>query len=201
MRLFSCRKEDLVTLRAKKTVQTTELTEALGRAQAVILSDYRGFTVAELAQLRGQLRGQDVTYTVAKNTLTRRALQAAGMEDAGAVLEGPTALAFLMGDLQGPARTLLDLSRARKPLPIKAMFLGNRFSPASAVEQLATLPSREQLYAQVVGGIAGPVVGLLSVLQGSVAGLAYVLQARVQQLGGAPEGSDPDGEMPDTAAA
>jgi len=106
-----------------------------------------------------------------------------------------------MGDLQGPARTLLDLSRARKPLPIKAMFLGNRFSPASAVEQLATLPSREQLYAQVVGGIAGPVVGLLSVLQGSVAGLAYVLQARVQQLGGAPEGSDPDGEMPDTAAA
>lgn len=190
-----------MTLRAKKTVQTSELTEALGRAQAVILTDYRGFSVAELAQLRGQLRGQEVTYTVAKNTLTRRALQAAGMEDAGTVLEGPTALAFLMGDLQGPAKTLLDLSRARKPLPIKAMYLGKRFSPASAVEQLATLPSREQLYAQVVGGIAGPVVGLLSVLQGSVAGLAYVLQARVQQLGGAPEGGDPDGGIPDTAAA
>jgi large subunit ribosomal protein L10 len=179
-------KEKPVTLRAKKTVQTTDITEALRQAQAVILTDYRGFNVTELAQLRGQLRGQDVRYMVAKNTLTRRALQAAGMEDPGAVLEGPTALAFLMGDLQGPAKTLLDLSRARKPLPIKAMFLGKRVAPPAGVEQLATLPSREQLYARVVGGIAGPVVGLLSVLQGSVAGLAYVLQARVEQLGGAP---------------
>ncbi|MGI8916653.1 MAG: 50S ribosomal protein L10 [Chloroflexota bacterium] len=183
-----------MTLRAKKTVQTSELTEALRQAQAVILTDYRGFTVAEMAQLRGQLRGQNVRYMVAKNTLTRRALQSAGMDDPGTVLEGPTALAFLMGDLQGPAKALLDLSRARKPLPIKAMFLGNRVSPPAAVEQLATLPSREQLYAQVVGGIAGPVVGLLSVLQGSVAGLAYVLQARVLQLGGAPDGGTPGAE-------
>lgn len=190
-----------MTLRAKKTLQTAELTTAFGRAQAVILTDYRGFTVAEMAQLRGQLRGQDVTYTVAKNTLTRRALAQAGIDDPGAVLEGPTALAFLMGDLQAPARALLDLSRARKPLPIKALYLGNRFSPADAVERLATLPSRDQLYAQVVGGVASPVVGLLSVLQGSVAGLAYLLQARVQQLGGAPSGGGPSGEPPIAEAA
>lgn len=183
-----------MTVRAKKQAQTTDLTEALRQAQAVILTDYRGFNVAELAQVRGQLRGQGVQYVVAKNTLTRRALQAAGMEDPGAVLEGPTALAFLMGDLQAPARTLLDLSRARKPLPIKAMFLGNRVSPPAAVERLATLPSREQLYAQVVGGVASPVVGLLSVLQASVAGLAYVLQARVDQLGGAPPSNSPETE-------
>ena len=189
-----------MTLRAKKTAQTADLTTAFSRAQAVIMTDYRGFTVAELAQLRGQLRGQDVTYTVAKNTLTRLALAAAGMEDPGAALEGPTALAFLMGDLQGPAKTLLDLSRARKPLPIKAVFLGNQFNPAGAVERLATLPSRDQLYAQVVGGIASPVVGLLSVLQGSVASLAYVLQARVQQLGGTPDGG-PGGEPPVAEAA
>lgn len=181
-----------MTLKAKKTAQTTDLMTSFGRAQAVILTDYRGFTVAELAQLRGQLRGQDVTYTVAKNTLTRRALAAAGMDDPGAVLKGPTALAFLMGDLRGPAKTLLDLSRARKPLPIKAVFLGNQLNPAGAIERLATLPSRDQLYAQVVGSIASPVVGLLSVLQGSVAGLAYVLQARLQQLGGTPDGSPRD---------
>jgi large subunit ribosomal protein L10 len=183
-----------MTLRAKKTVQTTELTAAFRQAQAVVLTDYRGFSVAELAQVRGQLRGHEVKYTVAKNTLTRRALQAAGMEDPGTVLTGPTALAFLMGDLREPARTLFELSRARKPLPIKGVILGNRMSPPTAVEQLATMPSRDQLYATVVGGIAGPLVGLLSVLQGSVAGLAYVLQARVQQLGGAPEGDIPGAE-------
>lgn len=181
-----------MTTRAKKDIQSAELTEALRRAQAVVLTDYRGFSVAEMADLRGRLRGQDVSYTVAKNTLSRRALQAVGItDDPGAALEGPTAMAFLMGDLQEPARTLMELSRARKPLPIKAMILGNRLNPPSAVAQLATMPSREQLYAQVVGGVAGPVVGLLSVMQGAIAGLGYLLQARVQQLGGEPEVSEP----------
>lgn len=172
-----------MTTRAKKDEQIAELSAAFRRAQAVVLTDYRGFTVSELAQVRNQLRPQQVVYTVAKNTLTRRALQAVGRDDPGTVLEGPTALAFLMADMQEPAKTLVGLSRARKPLPIKGMLLGNSVNPAAAVEQLASLPPREQLYAQVVGGIASPVVGLLSVLQSTVAGLAYVLQARVDQLG------------------
>ncbi len=176
-----------MTTRAKKSEQLATLTDALGRAQVVVLTDYRGFNVQELAQLRNELRPQQVQYMVAKNTLTRRAAQSVGLSDPGPVLEGPTALAFFWGDFQQPARKFLEMSRARKPLPIKAAIVGKQFTSPSAVEQLATMPPREQLYAQVVGGIAGPVVGLLGILQGTVAGLGYLLQARVQQLGGAPE--------------
>lgn len=176
-----------MTTRAKKDVQLAEITERLERAQAVVLTDYRGFTVKEIADVRNQLRPQQVQYMVAKNTLTRRAAASLGFGDPGTVLEGPTALAFLNGDLREAARTLVDLSRARKPLPIKALILGKQFADGAAVQQLATLPAREQLYAQVVGGIAGPLAGLVGVLHGTVASLAYLLQARAQQLGGAPE--------------
>lgn len=176
-----------MTTRAKKDVQLAEISEALRTAQAIVLTDYRGFSVAELADLRGQLRQEQVQYLVAKNTLTRRAVRQAGLPDAGQALEGPTALAFILGDLQGSARKLAELSRARKPLPIKAVMLGTQLSGPAALQQLATLPARDQLYAQVVGGIAGPVVGLLSVLQGAVTSLLYLLQARAQQLGDASE--------------
>src|SRR5690349_20314310 len=99
MRLISCplRREEkggVMTTRAKKDEQLAEITEELRKAQAVVLSDYRGFTVTELAQIRGELRPQQVRYMIVKNTLTRRAAQEVGLPEAGPLLEGPTALAF-----------------------------------------------------------------------------------------------------------
>jgi large subunit ribosomal protein L10 len=179
-----------MSTKAQKISQQHDLEVSFAKAQAVILTEYRGFTVKELAAIRNQLRPQDVRYMVAKNTLIRRAADHLGFSDPGVMLDGPTALAFLNGSIPAPARIFLDLSRARKPMPIKGAIVSKRFMGPEVVAQFTTMPPLEVIHAQVVGGIAAPLSGLVGVLQASVASLGYLLQARITQLGSA-DGATP----------
>jgi large subunit ribosomal protein L10 len=178
----------LAVTREQKGELVNELTDAFKGAQAVIITDYRGLPTAELASLRNQLRGMQASYHVAKNTLVVLALQQAGLPIPERLLEGPTAIAFLRADIAGPARTISAFFKD-KNLAIKGAIVGQTVYDATGVEQLATLPTREQLYANLVGALQGPAASLVGVLNGALSELVRTLQAKADQgeAGTAPE--------------
>ena len=166
--------------RERKDEIVIALVADLRAAQAVILTDYRGLPVTELAGLRNQLRGLHADYHVAKNTLVARALQAAGMPAPAALRVGPTAVAFLKQDLAGPAKVINAFFR-EKGIPVKGAIVGTEVYDARGVSELAELPSREQLYANVLGALQGPAASLVGVLQAALSELVYTLQAKAEQ--------------------
>ncbi len=170
------------TERKEKIIE--ELCQDLSRSTAAIVADYRGLTVSQIGELRSKLRDIGVEFHVAKNTLTARAAQKAGIVGMDPLLEGPTAIAFVTNDVIAPAKALADFARTSKIMTIKGAVLQGRVLNATQVEALATLPPREVLMARVLGGMQGPLVGIVSVLNGTVRSLAYILQARADQLSG-----------------
>ncbi len=170
--------------REDKNEMVSELTDDLKNAKAVIITDYRGLPTAELAGLRNQLRGMQASYHIAKNTLVILALQRAGLPTPENLLEGPTALAFLQADMSGPARTINAFFK-EKGLSVKGAIIGQSVYDAKGVEQLANLPTREQLYASVVGAIQGPASSLVGVLNGALSEFLRTLQAKAEQGEGA----------------
>lgn len=172
---------------ARKEAQVAELRELMERSSAVIVTDYRGLSVAAINDLRDQLRKAETEYHVAKNTLTALAARGAGIEGLDPVLEGPTALAFAFGDPTAPAKVLNEFARTSRILTIKAGLLNRRAISPGDVEALANLEPREVLLAKLLGGLNSPVASLVGVLQASLNQIAYVLQARIEQLGGAPD--------------
>lgn len=170
----------------KEKEQTVdELAALLERSQLTILAEYRGLTVAEMSALRTRLRESGSEFHVAKNTMTRRAATRLGREALVPHLVGPLGLAFGFSDPAGLAKAVNDYARqTRGVFAPKAALLGDRVVGAAEITRLADLPSREQLIAQVVGGMQAPIVGLVSVLNGTLRGLVGVLEARRQQLEG-----------------
>jgi len=163
-----------------------DLAEELKNAQAVIITDYRTLKVADLQGIRRELRTMKTRYAVAKNTLLERALKDAGLPTPTNLLEGPTAVAFLQEDLSGPAKRLSDFFR-EKELPIKGAIVGQSVYDAKGVEDLAKLPSRNDLYSAVLGSLQGPASSLVGVLNGALSQLVYVLQAKAEQQPAAQE--------------
>jgi large subunit ribosomal protein L10 len=172
----------LAITREKKGEMVASLAEVLKGAQVVILTDYRGLATGELAGLRNQLRGMQASYHVAKNTLVVLALQKAGMPVPKQLLDGPTALAFLRGEISGPTKTLNSFFK-EKGLPIKGAIVGEQVYDAGGVEDLANLPGREQLHSMVLGALQGPAASLVAVLNGALSELVRTLQARTDQAG------------------
>ncbi len=172
----------MAVTREKKGETVTSLSEDLKGAQAVIITDYRGLPTAELASLRNQLRGMQASYHVAKNTLVVLALKQAGLPAPEQLLEGPTAIAFLKSDLAGPAKAINAFFK-EKGLPVKGAIVGQSVYDAKGVEQLANLPSREQMYASVLGALQGPAASLVGVLNGALSELVRTLQAKADQGG------------------
>jgi len=171
---------------AKKAETIAEVRDLIDRATIAISTDYRGLKVSDLTALRRRLREVGVEYHVIKNTLGRRAANEAGKTAYLEVLNGPTALAFGFGDQVEAARTLTEYLRtSRLALPVRGAVLDERVLDTAGVQSLATLPSKEVLVAQVLGGIQGPLVGLVSVLSGVSAAFVRVLDARAKQLSGA----------------
>ena len=168
--------------RPNKVAIVEEITADMKATEAYYLVDFRGITVTEATDLRGRLRTVDASLTVVKNTLAKRAAAEAGVEGLDVLLEGPTAIAFCRGDLVAPAKVLQGFIREKKKLVIKGGYLQSRVLQAAQVEQLATLPSREELIAKVVGGIAAPLYGLANVLTGPIRGFVVTLdQIREQK--------------------
>ena len=156
-----------------------EITADMKGADIYFFVDYRGLTFAEATELRKRLRKVDTDLKVVKNTLGKRAAAAAGVEGLDELLVGPTAIAYVHGDPAKTAKTIQDFIKEKKKAAIRGGKLQRSLLSAAQIEALASLPSREQLIAQVVGAIASPLQGLANVLAGPIRGLVGVL-AQVQ---------------------
>ena len=156
--------------------------ETLSQSEGVIMTNYRGLTVSQLETLRNQLREINTSYHVIKNTLLELALEQAGLPVADEILAGPVAAGFCQSDLPAVAKTLMDFAKEFEVFEIKGGLLGDKVMDLESIKALASLPPREVLLAQVVGGFQAPISGLVSALGGILRGLVYVLQARKEQL-------------------
>jgi len=164
-----------------KRETVAELREALSSSRTLIVSEYRGLSVKELAEIRRALRKQDVTYRVVKNRLMRIAAQDTVGEALGPLLVGPTAIAFGT-DESSTAKAVIDATRPYKVVTITGGVLGNRSINADAVRSLATLPSREVLLAKLAGGMQAPIATLGGLLAANIRNLGYALsQVRDQK--------------------
>lgn len=167
-----------------------ELTEQLGNAKLIVLTDYRGLRVSDLQELRTNLRKSGGEIRVAKNTLTRIAAENAGITGLEPHLEGPLALGIANDDIVAFSKSLSDFARTSRILTIRGGVLDKQFISAEHVEAISTLPSKEQLQAKLLGLLQSPMSRTLSVLTGPSRSVAYVLQARADQLAGGAAAAD-----------
>ena len=166
---------------AAKEATVAELREELANARTMIVSEYRGLTVKEIAEIRRSLRKQDVTYRVIKNRLMRIAADGAVGEALSPLLAGPTAIAFGQ-DEAGTAKAVLDATRPyNRVVRITGGVLGDRAIDADAVTRLATLPPREVLLAKLAGGMQAPVGTLAGLFAAPLRNLGYVLAQVAEQ--------------------
>lgn len=184
--------------RAEKAAVIEEITAEINESQAVFAVDYRGITVSQVADVRSKLRESDTTFRVVKNTLTERAADAAGAEALKALLEGPTALAFVRGDAAAAAKTLSDAAKETELLPFKGGMMDGNALSVDDIKAISKLPSREVLYGQLVGIVASPITGLARSLNGLLGGLAIAL-AQVNEK--KQSGEIPAGDAPAADAA
>ena len=146
---------------AKKQQFVEELTEKLKNAAGGVLVDYKGITVAEDTALRTELRKEGVEYTVVKNTLTRKALDKLGMNELDSVLNGTTSLATADNDPIAPFRILSDYSKKlNERFNIKAAFMDGKVLNEAEIAEMSALPSKDALYAKVLGTMIAPITGL-----------------------------------------
>jgi len=157
-----------------KRETVAELRDALARGRTMIVSEYRGLTVREIAEIRRALRKQDVSYRVVKNRLLRIAARDTVGEALGPLLTGPTAIAFGT-DEAATARAVIDATRPYKIVRITGGILGQRAIDAAGVTRLASLPPREVLLGQLAGAIQSPTATLASLLGANVRNLGYAL--------------------------
>jgi large subunit ribosomal protein L10 len=163
--------------RDQKTAIVDEIAGEIQGADAIFAVDYRGITVSQVADLRVKLRDADARFRVVKNSLSERAADQAGMDTLKPMLVGPTALAFVNGDAALAAKALNDAARQFNLLEFKGGVLNGTVLTADDVRSIARLPSREVLYAQLVGTVAAPLTGLARGLNALIGGLAIQLQA------------------------
>jgi large subunit ribosomal protein L10 len=163
----------------------SELAERLKTSPTLIVADYRGLTMPQIDALRGQLLEHGARFAVVKNTLTRRAAEEAGVETLLAMLEGPTAIAFLEseGDPVAVAKALSTAARETQVLVIRGGIMEGRPITGDDVQSLAKLPPTDVLRGQVVGAIAGPMTMVVGLFNAPLRDLVGVLQARIDQLG------------------
>jgi large subunit ribosomal protein L10 len=161
-----------------------ELTERLRSSETLLVADYRGLTMPQIDTLRGRLLESGARFTVVKNTLTRRAAEAAGAEALLALLEGPSAIAFLEadGDMVAAAKALADMAKESKILAIRGGVLQGRPMTAAEIETLATLPPVDVLRGQVLGAIVAPLTTLLGLVSAPLQNLIGLIDARIEQL-------------------
>ena len=153
------------TVISEKAAVVASLVERLGNAQAGVLVDYSGLTVAQDTELRNMLRKEGVEYGVVKNTMVRRALDSVGLEALDGVLNGATSMATATEDPIVPIRLIADYSKKMgEKFNIKAAFMEGKVLSESEIAQLATMTSKKDLYAQLVGTLMAPMANLAAVV-------------------------------------
>ena len=181
--------------REQKATAVAEIAEQIKESEAVFAVDYRGITVAQVAELRGKLRETDATFRVVKNTLTERAADQADAEALKSLLEGPTALTFVRGDAAAAAKVIADFQKSTggELLPFKGGIMDGDALDAAQITAISKLPSRQVLYGQLVGMVASPITGLARSLNGLVSGLAIALGGVLEKK---ESGEIPSGDAP-----
>jgi large subunit ribosomal protein L10 len=161
-----------------------ELADRLKSSPTLIVADYRGLTMPQIDALRGQLLEHGARFAVVKNTLTKRAAEKAGVDTLLALLEGPTAIAFLEsdGDPVAVAKALSTAARETQVLVIRGGIMEGRAITEDDVQSLAKLPPTDILRGQLVGAIAGPMTTVVGLFNAPLRDLVGVLQARIEQL-------------------
>jgi large subunit ribosomal protein L10 len=170
--------------RDQKATVIDEIAGQISEANAVYAIDYRGISVPQAAELRARLRDADASFRVVKNTLTLRAVDQAhppGAEWLKGLLEGPTALAFVRGDVAAAAKALNDYARETALLPFKGGLVDGETFDADQLRSIARLPTRDILYGQLVGMVASPLTGLVRTLNALISGLAVQLGQIAEQ--------------------
>jgi large subunit ribosomal protein L10 len=187
--------------RKDKEQVVADLVERLRGSDTLILADYRGLSVSELDDVRTKLLEHGARFTVVKNTLTKRAATEAGLETLTALLDGPTAIAFVGdGDMAAVAKTLNDTARRTRVLEIKGGILQGAPMEAAQVVELASLPPADVLRGQVLGAIVGPLTSIVGLFAAPLQDFVGLLDARVDQLGGGEAAADTSEETADEAA-
>lgn len=188
--------------RQEKAAAIAEIAHEIGASQAVIAVDPSGLTVAQSAEIRGQLRDANATLRIVKNTLTERAADEAGVAELKALLTGPTALAFVRGDAAAAAKAISDYGRTTERLAFKGGYMDGAALDVAQITAIAKLPSRDVLYGQLVGMIASPITGLARGLNALLSGVAIALgQVQAKAQAGEIELGPPTPGSPAPAAA
>jgi len=182
--------------RDRKEQVVEELTARLKAAETLLVADYRGLTMPQIDELRTRLLESGARFTVVKNTLTRRAAEAAGTEALLTLLDGPSAIAFLEadGDMVAAAKALADAARETNVLEIRGGIMQGRSLTAEEVASLATLPPADVLQGQVLGAIIAPLTAFAGLLNAPLQNLVGLIDARIEQLGGEETAPEPEPE-------
>jgi large subunit ribosomal protein L10 len=169
---------------ARKSAVIDDITTRLREAEASVLTEYRGLSVTDLANLRAALRPAETDYKVYKNTLARRAASDAGFTELAELLEGPVAIAFVRadGDAVVAAKALRDFAKGNPNLVLKGGMLGPRVLTVSDVEALADVPPRGELLARLANGFQAPLVQAAGLFQAFTRNMAYGLKALIDQM-------------------
>ena len=171
----------------RKTAEIDLLVDRLERSQMTIVTDYRGLSVAQLQDFRSRIKPADAEFRVTKNTLLRIAAERVGIEGLDEHLDGPTAVLFAFGDVVAPAKAVSDFARSTRIMAVKTGVMNNQVLSAAEVDAIATLPPREELIGKLVGMLASPMARVVGVLGGPARSVAYLANARIEQLGGTGE--------------
>jgi large subunit ribosomal protein L10 len=169
------------TVRSEKEAVVAEVRTRLDESDAVIITEYRGLSVTALAELRRELRKAGCEYRVYKNTLARFAAREAGVDGLDTLLVGPTAMAFVKGDVAAVAKSLKEYAKANPLLVIRGGAVAGKAVSAKDVDVLAELPSREVMLSQFAGMLQAPLVKTAGLLQALPRNMAYGLKALVDQ--------------------
>ena len=166
---------------AQKEQLVEEIKDRFNGSQAVLLADYRGLSVKELQQLRVKLRESGAELTVYKNSLTEIAMRELSLPSLADHLAGPTAFVFVTEDPVAPAKALTTFAKEHKALELKGGLVENQVVSADDVKAIATLPSREELIAKLLGTMLNPIIGFARVLNGPTEAFARTVQAVADQ--------------------
>jgi large subunit ribosomal protein L10 len=179
-----------------------ELTERLRTTETLLVADYRGLTMPQIDALRSKLLEHGARFSVVKNTLTRRAAEAAGSDVLLALLEGPTAIAFLEsdGDPVAVAKALVDAARETRVLEVRGGMLEGRSVEPAEIESLAKLPPLDILRGQVLGAVTAPLTAIIGLFTAPLQDLYGLLDARIEQLGGDEAQAETTAEEPKAEA-
>jgi len=171
----------LAITKEKKQELLAGYVDRMSNSQAIILTEYRGLTVASITELRRRMRELGCSFQVVKNTLFELALREAGMPIPTELLKGPVAAGYAGQEIPSTVKALLEFARETDILKVTGAIVGNRILDADGIQALATLPPREVLLAQLLGAVQGPMGNLIGTINAPLRELVQVLKARAEQ--------------------